>query len=104
MTQKVSSLTAKVDSLKQTEKGKLFEKPKEKAKVQFDVAQKTSATTIPESSNSGKASGSSVSKKATPNFSKMHQKQFNSSKSIASFVERVSIILEKPSMHLILIQ
>ncbi len=29
-------------------------------------------------------------KKPTPNFSKMHQKQFNNSKSIASFVERVS--------------
>ncbi len=29
-------------------------------------------------------------KKSTPNFSKMHQKQFNNSKSIASFVERVS--------------
>jgi hypothetical protein len=93
---KVTPITAKVSTIASQP---LSEK---QVKIQFNFTErvKTAPTPSSVSSTSAKPVVTAVPKKSstTPNFSRMHQKQFNNSKPITSFVERVSRMQIKCSL------
>lgn len=81
---KVTPLTAKISSVVSKT---LSEKQN---KVQFNFTERVKTAPTPSSVNSAKPAAVQKKSSTTPNFNRMHQKQFNNSKPITSCVERVS--------------